>query len=411
MNTATPASAATRSSTCFHIPARIPHRPRPGRTPNPSPRAERGSVAPMESVQPPYLTQRFRASRVPLFVFVPVAAACALAAVALPFSPSTLDFAMLASWSVTTGLTFWGSLSDEFVVVRDPSRPAPQEPARRGEALALVLSVVFGLGGFASLLAFTGIDIPPGHVDALASGSTPVVVNMSLASAVMAVGAVVAGLSLRRMMERDMLRAVASVLDSAPLTPASRPGERVHLHGVVRDPTPVASPVGPAAFAITSDVEEVPGSDPNIERGNLANDRTFYIVGADAAVELDPRGVLWTPGERLRWHARAPSGNTRKITVDYLPVDAPVLVAGVLRAGARSETPGLAATPEVPVVLMRPGAGDDPFATLRAVRRRSRLAQALLAAHLVLTAAVAVALANQLPPWHAPESDGKADND
>lgn len=316
---------------------------------------------------------------------------------------------MLASWSLTVGMTFWGSLGGEFDVVRDPSTPAPQEKTRVTDVLALIGSALSMLGGLPVLITFAAIDMPPGHTEEVGAGIAPAVVNMSLASAIFAVVAALCGMLLRRVMDRDVLHAIATLLDAHPLSSASRLGTRVRLTGVVRDPTPVASPTGPAAFAITSDEEHVPGSDPNIERGNLASDRTFYIVGSDAAVELDARGVLWTPGDRRQWRTRAPSGNDRTITVDYLPVGAPVLVAGTLHAGAPGAPPSLRVTPTTPVVLMRHGPDEDPFAVLRGVRRRSRLALLVLALHVLVTTAIGVALTRDLPPWHSTSSGGTAE--
>lgn len=351
----------------------------------------------MHPATPASLADRFRASAAPFLVLVPLAlVALALAAV-LPFGPGTLDLVMFAGWFLAMCFTAWSSGSSDLLdVVRSPGVPRPPEgPVPALDRLALVGMLLFGLGGVTALIACLVADLSYDPADGGA------VVNVSLGSFVAALGFAVSGVLLRRLADREAFALLHVALDAEPLGPTSAAGALVCLRGVVNDPTPVATPAGPAAFAITEAIEHTPGTDPNIVTGSLANDRTFLVTADHVAVELDAQGAHWAPGERLTWRARAASGNEQTVNFDYLPVGARVTVAGVLRAWARPGVAILAASPDAPVVLLRHGPADDPLAPLRASRRRRRLAPVLLAALVVAITVTGVVMLRALPALHA----------
>ncbi len=343
----------------------------------------------MQRAHVPSVAERFRASVAPLVVLGPPAVALGLSAAWVPFGPATLDLAMFACWFLTLAAAYWSSASVELLeAVRDPAEPARESPLDALDKLAIAGIGVFQLGGLATFIACLVVDL---------QAEVPRT-NVSAFSVVAALGASVSALLVRRMIDRDALRLLDVLLDAEPFGPASREGAPVRMQGVVRDPTPVATPVGPAAFAITEDVEHTPGTDPNIVRGSLASDRTFFVESPQGSLELDARGVLWAPGERLTWGDRAESGRDHTVTVDYLPVGVSVTVAGALKRGTRPGVGALAPTPGSPVVLLRHGPEEDPLAVFREARRRRRMARAALLAVTALTAALAAAMMPALPP-------------
>src|SRR5262249_52976132 len=131
------------------------------------------------------------------------------------------------------------------------------------------------------------------------------------------------------------------------------PGEYCRTTGVVRDPTPIAVDNQLAAFALGTDEEHVPGSDPNIVVKSFGNVGPFFVETGRTLVEVDPRGVLWSGPEKRQWRGFAPSGNKQTITAEYLPVGVPVVLVGRAEAPLRGGPAQLAATSADPVVLVR----------------------------------------------------------
>jgi len=348
----------------------------------------------MRTATPASLADRFRASAAPFFVLVPLALVGLLLAAVIPFGPGTLDLVMLAAWFLAMCFTVWSAGSSDLLdVVRSPGVPRPPEgPVPTIDRLALFGMLLFGLGGITALIACLVVDLSHDPADGGA------VVNVSLGSFISALGFAVSGILLRRLADREAFALLHVALDAEPLGPASSAGALVRLRGVVNDPTPVATPAGPAAFAITEAIEHTPGTDPNIVSGSLANDRTFLVTADHVAVELDGQGAHWAPGERLTWSARTASGNEQTVNLDYLPLGALVTVAGVLRSWARPGVATLTASPDAPVVLLRHEPDDDPLAPLRASRRRRRLAPVLLVALVVAIVATGAAMLRALPP-------------
>ena len=176
----------------------------------------------------------------------------------------------------------------------------------------------------------------------------------------------------------------------------------MRLVGIVRDPTPIGVANEPAAFALTTDVEPAPGSDPDIVVKVPASDRTFFVEGEGGVVEIDPTQMAFTGGLKVRWKGRDMRGTPRTVTTDYVPVGSSVLVSGRLGAGAPGAPPRLLPPGRGPVYLVRFEPGEEPVALLRRARSLNWVTLLVLVASVGGTVLAATALNAEMPAWHYP---------
>lgn len=329
-------------------------------------------------------------------------------AAAVPASPLRLDLVLSGLYVVAFASMLTSTMPPGAALLRNLTGEPPASKTTAGFVLfCIALVALFALSNPITMLVFTVFDLPPNHVDA--TDPAHPLVNASPVVSASALGAMVMMLLIQGG-ESVALRLVTRLVDAPWANSPASPDGWVKLVGTVEDPTPIAVDAQPAAFAMVTDTEEVPGSDPNIVVKRFENQGTFVVRAGDTRYEIDPARIHWAGATQHVLRSIAPSGNARAITTDYLPVGATVLVGGKLRPQARSAYRdvgfALQATDEDPVLVLRT---DDPEALLAGYRKARQLFRASLVVIVVcaVIAGVAVALLSpSLPPLHVPAGSG-----
>lgn len=367
----------------------------------PRSRARRPRVAlrwrAVDALETKSLARRLRFMKAHLLVLFPCAGACVAGVLVLPLSAVTVDLAMMAAWLVVLGLAFCATAHGN--LTRQPDRTERltgntlSPPAIvaltafafvvNGAALTIAANIVV------DLLAWPGGAQCP-WLPMLEASTVSALAGVS-AAFVLAAGRIFGDLSLRR--------AIRAVLGAAALGPSSRPGRRVRLVGVVRDPTPIPVSEGQAAFALSTDEESDRMSNPNVVVVRTpAADRTFFVEGGGALVEVDPTGIVFAAGARRIWEGPGSEGNFRKVTIEYVAVGTSVVVSGVLAPTVPGSPLRLEPSATARVYLMRFDPNEDPLALLWRARALNWLVTLMVLAAAAGTAVAAWALTAGLRP-------------
>ncbi len=359
--------------------------------------AELGSryAGAVDALETESLAKRLRFVKAHLLVLLPCAGACAAGALVLPLSPVTVDLAMMAAWLIVVGLAFCATHHADLTLQPDRSERNTGNALSPPAIVAMIAFVLVVNGGAVTIIADIVVDLLAGQV-----GAQCLWLPMFKASTVSALAGVCVAFVLalfRVFMDLPLRRAIRAIVGAPALGPSSRPGQRVRLVGVVRDPTPIAVSEAQAAFALSTDVESSRMSNPDVVAVRVpAADRTFFVEGGGALLEVDPTGIVFAAGARRIWKGLGAAEKDRTVTIEYVAVGSSVVVSGVLAPIVPGSPPRLEASATARVYLMRFEPNEDPIALLWRARVLNWLVTLLLLAAAAGTALAARALTSGL---------------
>lgn len=323
------------------------------------------------------------------------------AVAALPRSPARVDALMLGLCLAGLGVVVAELYDEGPAILQAPPRTADAPGTVRGATALLAVLVTLGVlvAPFCVVAALVA-DWPPNHADD--ARRTVNAAWYGIAATLWFCGGAVI-LNRVSASTKAVARAVAR---ARPLAfPLSGPTYGAGA-GVVRDPTPIRTDAGLAAFALTEDVEHMPGSDPNVSVEKLHAVGTFEVEvwtpGGPRRVEVAAEHLHFGNPVRRVLEGRAASGRPRTYTESVMPVGARVLLVGRVEPGPRGDA--VRPTGAEPALLFRlDGAEEDPMVALRGLARRPWLRLALIAALAAGAGVLGGSEAGHLPPTHVPD--------
>jgi uncharacterized protein (DUF983 family) len=314
------------------------------------------------------------------WLFLGCAVVCAALALSTRSSPQWL--AQWASMAASFAATAGAMLADRGLLLAKQWKHSAHEP--RDVRVSSELSAGF----FFAIVAAVGVGLMLA-LDAVASRSATSHASMALLWTVaLSLGSLLYGWTSSR-----VARTRVAQLLSAQSPTAATAGV---IEGIIVDPTPVESALGPAGIVAITEEEVVSCSDPNIVAHSTLTDDGFVLRGRAGDLAIDPDGTSWASTLYSAESRGEQRGRPLIVHTVVVPVGAPAIAWGRLRHGEGGAA--LVGEGGAAPVLLVCARDEQPLAVLRALRTKLRAGLALSLLSLLSTLAVIATQWSAIPP-------------